>query len=159
MHAGLTQGVKAMDKSSGGKWAGASKALAVFGAFAGLWVASLLGAGAAVAQDQPVQVVELEARKYQYSPVPVHVKAGTKVQLKITAVDHDHGFKLTVTAKGDTSGKPGLVLTSPQDCWQLKKGTTTTIEFVAQTAGTYAFKCCHVCGLGHGGMHSEIIVE
>ncbi|HYL63991.1 MAG TPA: cupredoxin domain-containing protein [Candidatus Methylomirabilis sp.] len=120
-------------------------------------VASFLQARPAMAQDQQVQVIELTAKKYEYSPAPIHVKAGTKVQLKITAVDHDHGFKVTTVAKGDS--KPGLVLTSPQDCWQLKKGTTTTIEFVAQTPGTYAFKCCHVCGMGHGGMHSEIIVE
>lgn len=122
-------------------------------------VGGLLQMRPAVAQDQQVQVIELTAKKYEYSPVPIHVKAGTKVQLKITAVDHDHGFKVTTIATGDSSGKPGLVLTSPQDCWQLKKGTTTTIEFVAQTPGTYPFKCCHVCGLGHGGMHSEIVVE
>lgn len=128
-------------------------------AFASVLVAGFLQPRVAIAQDQPVQVVELEARKYKYSPVPVHVKVGTKVQLKITAVDHDHGFKLTTIAKGDTSGKPGLILTSPQDCWQLKKGTTTTIEFLAQSPGTYGFHCCHVCGLGHGGMRAEIIVE
>jgi plastocyanin len=130
--------------------------LAFCGAVAG---AGLLWPSAAAAQDQPVQVIELQAKKYEYSPAPVHVKAGTKVQLKITAVDHDHGFKVTTVAKGDTSGQPGLVFTSPQDCWQLKKGETTTIEFVARTPGTYAFKCCHVCGMGHGGMKSEIVVE
>ena len=127
--------------------------------FPSVLAAGFLQPRVAIAQDQPVQVIELEARKYRYSPVPVHVKVGTKVQLKITAVDHDHGFKLTTIAKGDSSGKPGLILTSPQDCWQLKKGTTTTIEFLAQSPGTYAFHCCHVCGLGHGGMKAEIIVE
>lgn len=121
--------------------------------------AGLLQARPASAQDQQVQVIELTAKKYEYSPAPIHVKAGTKVQLKITAADHDHGFKMTTEGKGDSSGKPGLVFTSPQDCWQIKKGDTITIEFVAQTPGTYPFKCCHVCGFGHGGMHSEIIVE
>jgi hypothetical protein len=48
---------------------------------------------------------------------------------------------------------------SPQDCWQLKKGETTTIDFLAQVSGTYAFKCCHTCGLGHRGMKSEIVVD
>lgn len=121
---------------------------------------SLLSALPTKAQDQQVQVVELTAKKYEYSPAPIHVKAGTKVQLKITAVDHDHGFKINTVAKGaDKNGNPGLEFTAPQDCWQLKKGETTTIEFVAKTPGTYAFKCCHVCGMGHGGMKSEIIVE
>lgn len=112
-----------------------------------------------MAQEGPVQVIELTAKKYEYSPAPVHVRAGTKVQLRITAVDHDHGFKLTTVAKGGDSAKPGIVLSSPQDCWQIKKGETITVEFVAQTRGTYPFKCCHVCGLGHGGMKSEIVVE
>ena len=49
----------------------------------------------AAAQQQQVQVIELNAKKYEYSLSPVHVKAGTKVQLKITALDHDHGFKMS----------------------------------------------------------------
>ena len=32
------------------------------------------------------------------------------------------------------------------------------IEFVAQSLGTYSFKCCHTCGLGHKGMKGQIIV-
>lgn len=112
------------------------------------------------AQEQSVQVIEVTAKKYEFSPAPIHVKAGTKVQLKITAVDHDHGFKIETVPEGAAAdSKPGLILSSPQDCFQLKKKETTTIEFVAQTPGTYAFRCCHVCGFGHKGMHSELIVE
>ena len=112
------------------------------------------------AQDQNAQVIELVAKKYEYSPSPVHVKACTTVQLKITAVDHDHGFKIGAEPDGaKPGGKAGLVFSSPQDCWQLKKGETTTIEFLAQTPGTYTFKCCHTCGLGHKGMKGQIIVE
>ena len=110
------------------------------------------------AQDQQ-EVVELKAKKYEYVSSPVHVKAGTKVQLKSTAVDHDHDFKITTVPNGaESSGKPGLVFASPQDCWQLRKGETTTIEFFAQTPGTYPFWCCHRCGLGHKDMKSEIVV-
>jgi heme/copper-type cytochrome/quinol oxidase subunit 2 len=112
------------------------------------------------AQEQNVQVIELTAKKYEFSPAPIHVKAGTKVQLKITAVDHDHGFKITTVPEGATANsKPGLIFASAQDCFQLKKKETTTIEFVAQTTGTYPFRCCHVCGFGHKDMHSELIVE
>ena len=112
------------------------------------------------AEDQKVQVIEITAKKYEYSMSPVHVKAGTKVQLKITATDHDHGFKISTVPDGASpSGVAGLVFTSEQDCWQLKKGETTTIDFVAQTQGTYTFKCCHTCGLGHKGMKGQIVVE
>jgi cytochrome c oxidase subunit 2 len=112
------------------------------------------------AQKQDVQVIEITAKKYEYSISPVHVKIGTKVQLKITATDHDHGFKIgTVPDGGLPKGAPGLIFTSAPDCWQLKKGETTTIEFLAQTPGTYTFRCCHTCGLGHKGMEGQIVVD
>jgi len=121
---------------------------------------SFLQPGCALAQDQTIQVVELTAKKFEYSPVPVHVKTGTKVQLKITATDHDHGFKIAAVPDGsEPKNKPGLFFSSLQDCWQLKKGETTIIEFVAQAPGTYTFKCCHTCGLGHRGMKSQLVVE
>ena len=120
----------------------------------------LSSSGYALPQGQETQVIELTAKKYEYSPAPVHVKAGTKVQLKITATDHDHGFKIGTTPDGaEGNSRPGLVFSSPQDCWLLKKGETTAIEFLAQTPGTYSFKCCHSCGLGHRGMKSQIIVD
>ena len=112
------------------------------------------------AQDQNAQVIELVAKKYEYSSSPVHVRSGTKVQLKITAADHDHGFKILAVPDGALpNGADGLIFSSAQECWQLKKGETTTIEFLAQTPGTYTFKCCHTCGLGHKGMKGQIIVE
>jgi heme/copper-type cytochrome/quinol oxidase subunit 2 len=113
-----------------------------------------------VAQDQNAQVIELVAKKYEYSPSPIHIQVGKRVQLRITAADHDHGFKIATVPDGsDPSGKPGLIFASPQDCVQLKKGETTTIEFVAQTPGTYPFRCCHTCGLGHRGMKSQLVVD
>ena len=116
--------------------------------------------GSIRATGQDAQVIEITAKKYEYSTSPVHVKAGAKVQLKITAIDHDHGFKIGNVPDGASSNdKAGLIFTSEQECWQLKKGETTMIEFVAQTPGTYSFKCCHTCGLGHRGMKGQIIVE
>ena len=113
-----------------------------------------------LAQNDAVRVIEVTAKKYEYSPEPIHVKSGSKIQLKITAVDHDHGFSISTVPDGSNSnGSDGLVLTSPQECWQLKKGETTTIEFVAQTPGSYSFKCCHVCGLGHRGMKGQLVVD
>ncbi len=112
------------------------------------------------AQVQAAQVIEVTAKKYEYSASPVRVKIGTKVQLKITATDHDHGFKIAAVPDGAVpNGTGGLIFTSAQDCWQLKKGETTTIEFLAQTPGTYTFKCCHTCGLGHRGMKGQIVVD
>jgi cytochrome c oxidase subunit 2 len=134
--------------------------LATPGAFPFALAICLLQPRPVSAQEQKVRVIELSAKKYEYSGSPLHVKAGTKVQLKITATDHDHGFKVHPTPDGvDSTGSAGIVFASPQECWQLKKGETTTIEFLAQAPGTYTFKCCHRCGLGHGGMKGQIVVD
>jgi cytochrome c oxidase subunit 2 len=123
-------------------------------------VVSCLPVGRISAQNQNIQQIEITAKKYEYSPEPIHVQRGTKVQLKITATDHDHGFKIAALPDGAAqSGTPGLVFATAQDCWQLKKGETTTIEFLAQAAGTYTFRCCHTCGVGHRGMKGELVVD
>ena len=116
--------------------------------------------GSVRAQVHAAQVIEVTATKYEYSSSPVHVKIGTKVHLKITATDHDHGFRIgTVSDGAMPKDAAGLIFTSAQDCWQLKKGETTTIDFLAQSPGTYTFKCCHTCGLGHKGMKGQIVVD
>ena len=65
-----------------------------------LWVAiSVQHATPALGQNASVQVVEVTARKYEYSPAPIHVKNGTKIHLKITATDHDHGFSIATVRR------------------------------------------------------------
>jgi len=86
-------------------------------------------------QNQQVQVIEITARKYEYSVSPIYVKLGAKVQLKISASDHEFNIG-TVPDGSAPSGTPGLVFTSEQDCWLLKKGETTSPEFFAQTPGS-----------------------
>ena len=127
----------------------------------GLWSAIFFSHPKPVsARNASPQVIEVTAKKYEYSPVPIHVKSGANILLKITATDHDHGFSfLTVPDGLGPDSSAGLVFTSPENCWQLKKGETTTIEFLAQTPGTYSFRCCHVCGLGHRGMKGQLVVD
>ena len=114
----------------------------------------------AQAQDQSVQIIDMTAKKYDFPPSPVHVKKGQKVQLKIISTDRDHGVKIPLVPDGaDPKGTPGLIFTSPEECWKIKKNETVTIEFVAQTPGTYTFKCCVDCGMGHHHMKGQIIVD
>ena len=105
------------------------------------------------------QVIEVTAKKYEFNPSPIRVKQGTRVRLKITATDHAHGFRIREIPEGDTTGKPGLVFSSPQDCQKIEKGQTETVEFVAQRPGTYPFRCCTRCGWHHRSMTGELIVE
>jgi cytochrome c oxidase subunit II len=110
--------------------------------------------------DQNVKVIEVTAKKYEFNPSPIHVKQGATVRLKITALDRTHGFKTNLYPDGAaTTGDPGLVFTSKEDCVELKEGAPAVVEFVAHTAGTYSFKCCKHCGLGHGGMKGQLVVE
>jgi cytochrome c oxidase subunit II len=107
-----------------------------------------------------VRVIDVIAKKYEFDPSPIRVKRGTRVQLKITATDHTHGFRITEFPDGvDTKGKAGLIFSSPPDCHKIEKGQSVTVEFVAQTPGTYPFKCCVHCGWRHKGMKGELIVQ
>lgn len=113
-------------------------------------------------QDQNVQVIRITARKYEFAPSQVRVKQGTPVQLKIRAIDRDHGLKIAMLSDGaDGSSGPGLEFMPPQDNngWKLKKNKETTIEFVAKTAGVYEFRCSVACGIHHGRMKGRLVVE
>src|SRR5215470_1258618 len=111
---------------------------------------------------QNAQVIQMTAKKYEFSPAQVHVKLGMKVQLKILAIDRDHGFTIVRDpASDDSSPRPGLAFTlaGDSDDWRLKRGKETLIEFVARVPGTYGFSCSLVCGLHHGRMKGQLIVD
>lgn len=135
-------------------------------ALSALVLASLIASGsfptsaAQTADPEGVQVITVTAKRYEFGPSSIHVKQGTKVRLNITAEDHAHGFKISEFAEGaDKTGGPGLVFSSPQDCTKIEKGQTATVEFTAQKAGTYSFRCCVVCGFHHHAMKGEVVVE
>ena len=112
--------------------------------------------------DEDARVIQMTAKKYEFSPPHVRLKQGMRVQLKIAAIDRDHGFKCAVVPDGgDPSGFPGLEFTTPQgnEGWKLKKGKETTIEFFAKTPGTSEFRCSVACGIRHGRMKGELVVE
>ncbi len=98
---------------------------------------------AAQATSPSVHEISMTAKKYEFSPSVITVKKGEKVRLIITATDRDHGFKL------DAFGINQV----------LKKGDPATIEFTADKAGTFEFKCSVFCGMGHGKMKGKLVVE
>jgi cytochrome c oxidase subunit 2 len=107
-----------------------------------------------------VQVIEVTAKKYEYNPSTIRVKKGTKIELKIHALDKTHGFKISQYPDGsDGKGAPGLVFTNFQDGWKIEKDNDTVIDFTANEPGTYSFKCSIFCGFGHMHMKGELIVE
>ncbi len=105
--------------------------------------AGMLLYGQASAPAPEAHEIEVTARKYEFDPNAITVKKGERVKLTITAVDHDHGFKLDAFNIDKV----------------LKRGEATTIEFAADKAGTFPFQCSHFCGLGHGKMKGQLVVE
>ena len=107
--------------------------------------AAFLAAPAArsAAQAPQVHEIQMTAKKYEFSPNPIRVKKGERVRLVITATDRDHGIKIEEFGVEQ----------------RLKKGVPTTVEFTADKAGTFTFKCSVHCGIGHGHMKGTLIVE
>ena len=90
-----------------------------------------------------VHEIQVTLRKYEFSPGSLRVRKGEQVRLIMAAVDHDHGFKLD---DFDINQK-------------IPKGTTVVVEFIADKAGTFQFRCSSVCGLGHRNMKGTLIVD
>jgi heme/copper-type cytochrome/quinol oxidase subunit 2 len=90
-----------------------------------------------------IHEIQVALRKYEFSPGSLRVRKGEQVKLIMTAADHDHGFKLD---EFDINQ-------------QIPKGTTIVVEFTADKAGTFQFRCSSVCGFGHRGTKGTLVVE
>ncbi len=98
----------------------------------------------AQAPTQPaVKEITITAKKYAFEPNKIDVALNTVVRFTITAVDTEHGFEI--------EGVKG--------CTSIPKGETKTVEYKADKAGTFNFKCCHFCGMGHGKMKGTVTVK
>jgi cytochrome c oxidase subunit II len=106
------------------------------------------------------QVIEVSAKKYEFTPGEIHVKKGTRVEIKVHSVDETHGIKLDLYPEGSKDkSSPGLVFDKPEDNGKVEKGVDQILDFAAQQPGTYEFKCAKVCGIHHGSMKGTLIVE
>lgn len=108
-----------------------------------LLIPIMLGASPNEQAASDAHEIQVTAKKYEFSPNPIRVKKGEHVKLVVTATDHDHGFKLDAFHIDQ----------------KLKKGEPATIEFTPDKAGTFPFKCSDFCGIHHGKMKGELIVE
>ena len=88
-------------------------------------------------------VINMTAKSFQFDPQVITVNQGEHVRLIITALNRDHGIQI----KGYGINQ------------RLKKGVPTTIEFTADKAGTFPFRCSVFCGLGHRRMKGVLIVK
>ncbi|MGH9354939.1 MAG: cupredoxin domain-containing protein [Terriglobia bacterium] len=108
-----------------------------------LGCAGLLASARVSGAASEPRIINMTAKRYQFDPQVITVNQGERVRLNITALDRDHGIQI----KGYDINK------------KLKKGVPATIEFTADKAGTFPFRCSVWCGLGHGRMKGELIVR
>lgn len=113
----------------------------------------------AQSSSQQVQVIDLAAKKYEFTPAEIRVKRGAHVQIKLRPTDREHGLKLKARAEGAEKGsEPRLRLIGPEEI-KVKENQEGVLEFVAEKPGTYEFACAKFCGFGHGKMKGKVIVE
>ena len=97
----------------------------------------------APAQQQQPRVVEISAKRFEFTPKEITLKRGEPVTLRVTAEDRDHGL---------LQEDLGIDL-------DLKPGQAAEITLTPQTAGRFVAICDDFCGSGHGNMKMVINVE
>ena len=108
----------------------------------GTLVALALAAAGAASGQEP-RVVELTAKRFEFSPSEVRLEKGEPVTLRIASKDVTHG--LYMKALGIDA--------------EIQPGKTTEVTFTPKAAGRFTAICDHFCGAGHGNMHMTIVVE
>ncbi len=92
---------------------------------------------------ETIKEFTITAKDWQFAPNNITVKKGDKVRLTITSTDVTHSFMLK---------DYNLNV-------MLEPGQTQTVEFVADKAGTFNFRCGVPCGEGHRDMTGTLTVE
>jgi heme/copper-type cytochrome/quinol oxidase subunit 2 len=124
---------------------------------AACWVVFAAGPGG---QTVPPRVIEISAKKYEFTPNEIRVRKGEHVELRVHSEDATHGVKLDVYPEGTTDKSvPGLMFDRPDENGKVKKGVDQVVDFVAEEPGTYDFKCARFCGFGHDKMKGKLIVD
>ena len=90
----------------------------------------------------PPKMIEITARKYDFSPNQITLKKGQPVILRLLSADRVHGF-MSRPLKIDTDIRPGKA---------------TDVAITPATAGNFTVICDHYCGTGHGNMKMKVAV-
>ena len=88
------------------------------------------------------KVIEISAKKFQFTPSEITLKKGEPVILRLTSTDRVHGF-MSRPFKIDTDISPDK---------------TTDVGVTPASAGNFTIICDHYCGTGHGNMKMKVTV-
>lgn len=89
------------------------------------------------------RVVQITAKRFNFTPNQITLKKGETVTLQLTSEDVTHGFYMKALKLDEV----------------IVPGKATEITLTPQTAGRFTTICDHFCGVGHGNMNMTIIVE
>ena len=110
-----------------------------------------------------IHTLSFEAKKYGYSPSRIIVNKGDKIVLKPTSLDATHGFLLDGYPVEFIMRKGASFL---KYTWKDEDGKiqadwdrVSEVEFVADKAGKFTFRCTQTCGNLHPFMTGELIVK
>jgi len=106
------------------------------------WTVRLSGLGRPANAAQEPRVIEIKAKKFEFTPSEITLKKGEPVILRLTTEDRTHGFLL----------KPFNIDAD------ITPDKATDIAVTPQTAGDYTIICDHYCGVGHGNMKMKLTV-
>lgn len=97
------------------------------------------------APGQEVQVVEIAAERFSFTPSEIRTRVGVRLEIRLRSDDTDHGFRIIGADTETRIPKRG-------------KGAVT-VTFEPSKAGRYTFECTKLCGAGHDFMRGTIIVS
>ncbi len=89
-----------------------------------------------------VRVIQLQTKKYEFTPDPMVVRVGERVRIVAVAMDVEHGLDI-----------PGYNINR-----ELVPGKPETITFTANQEGVFPTHCSVFCGWGHMGMAGRLVV-
>lgn len=89
-----------------------------------------------------VKEFDITAKRFDFTPSTITVNKGDKVKLRIKSIDVTHGFSL-----------PGYGISRT-----LEPNKDVVVEFVADKAGSFEFRCNVFCGSSHSEMKGMLIV-
>ncbi len=97
---------------------------------------------ARAAVNPNTKVIEITAKKFEFTPSEITLKKGEPVILRLTSADRVHGF-MSKPLKIDTDIPPDK---------------TTDVAVTPDSAGGFTVICDHYCGTGHGNMKMKVTV-
>lgn len=109
---------------------------------------AVIGASAILARNIEAaeaegRVIEVDARRFKFTPSQITVKRGEVVTLAFSSADFIHGFNL-----------PDMGIRA-----DLMPGRVTKVRLQPTQAGIFPFLCDNFCGDGHEEMGGNLIVE